>query len=271
MRGVNSDLWLAVPAQIVRLCRQRELLLNLTARDLKVRYKQSLLGGVWAVVQPLSLMVVFSAVFSLFIKVQTPGIPYPIFSYVALVPWTYFANTMSIGVGSLVANANMVAKIYFPREIFPLASLLAGFVDFIVAATIFVGLLLWYRISLSMEILWLPLIVFVQVALMFGLLLVLSAANVFYRDVRLLLPFLLQLWLYLTPVIYPLTVIPARYRALFYLNPMTGIIDSYRRVLVLGIPPSPGLLAITLPLAFLLLVGGYVFFKRVEMLFADVI
>lgn len=261
----------SLPAHLIRLAQRRELLLNLAARDLKIRYKQSVLGVAWAVVQPFALMVVFSVIFALFVKVKTPGIPYPVFSYVALVPWTYFANALGAGAGSLVGNANLVSKIYFPREIFPLASLLAGFVDFLVAATIFVGMLLFYHIGLTPEILWVPLIVLVQMALMLGLMLVLSAANVFYRDIRLLLPFLLQLWMYVTPVIYPLTVIPSRYRPLFWLNPMTGVVDSYRRVIVQGQPPNYALLAVTAAVALVLLALGYRFFKGVEMRFADIV
>jgi len=139
----------SLPQHVLRLLRYRELVVNLAIRDLKVRYKQSLLGVLWAILQPFALMVVFTLIFSIFVKVKTPGIPYPIFSYVALVPWTYFTNALSLGVNSLVGNANLVSKIYFPREIFPLASLLASFVDFLVAAAIFAGMLLYYHIGLT--------------------------------------------------------------------------------------------------------------------------
>jgi len=261
----------SLPQHVLRLLRYRELVVNLAIRDLKVRYKQSLLGVLWAILQPFALMVVFTLIFSIFVKVKTPGIPYPIFSYVALVPWTYFTNALSLGVNSLVGNANLVSKIYFPREIFPLASLLASFVDFLVAAAIFAGMLLYYHIGLTLNILWLPIIVLLQMALMGGLLLILSAANVFFRDIRLVLPFILQLGLYVTPVIYPLTVIPARYRPLFALNPMTGIIDAYRRVIAQGQGPDVRLLGVTAALSIVLLVIGYGYFKAVEMRFADVI
>jgi len=260
-----------LPQHLVRLAQYRELLLNLAARDLKIRYKQSVLGVAWAIVQPFALMVVFSVVFSFFVHVKTTGIPYPIFSYVALVPWTYFVNTLNFGVGSLVGNANLVSKIYFPREIFPLASLLACFVDFLVAGAIFAGMLLYYHIGLTFQILWLPLLVVLQMALMSGLLLVLSAANVFFRDVRLLLPFVLQIGMYVTPIIYPLSLIPPRYRLLFSLNPMSGIIDGYRQVIVRGQPPDLSLLALSAVVSLVLLVVGYRYFKSVEMQFADVI
>lgn len=254
-----------------RLVQYHELLYTLALRDIKIRYKQSVLGVGWAVIQPFVLMVVFSVIFSLFVKVKTPGIPYPIFSYVALVPWTYFTNTMSNGVSVLVTNATLVSKIYFPREIFPLAILLASFVDFCVASLIFAGMLVYYHIGLTWQILWLPLVVLLQVLFQYGLILVLSAANVFYRDIRLVMPFLLQLWLYVTPVIYPLSVIPQRYRPIFYLNPMTGVIDAYRRVIVQGQPPDFGLLAISAVLSLILLALGYRYFKGVEMQLADVI
>lgn len=260
-----------LPHHLVILLRYRELLLNLARRDLKIRYKQSILGVAWAIVQPFALMVVFSVIFSLFVKVRTAGIPYPIFSYVALVPWTFFANSLSFGVGSLQANSSLVTKIYFPREILPLASMLACLVDFLVASTIFVGMLLYYHIGVTAQIVWLPLIVALQMAFTAGVVLIGAAANVFYRDIRLLLPFLMQLWMYVTPVIYPLTLIPARFRTLFSLNPMTGIIDAYRRVIVEGRPPDPRLLLVTAIVSLLLLGAGYRFFKSVEMQFADVI
>jgi len=271
MHAVDDRGWRSLPAHVGRLARRRELLFNLASRDLKIRYKQSALGVAWAIVQPFALMVVFSIVFSLFVKIKTPGIPYPVFSYVALVPWTYFANGLGTGVSSLVGNANLVSKIYFPREIFPLASLLASFVDFLVAATIFAGMLLFYRIGLTPEVLWVPVIVLVQMAFMFGLMLVLSAANVFYRDVRLLLPFLLQLWMYVTPVIYPLALVPPRARPLFWLNPMTGIIDAYRRVIVQGQPPDAYQFLFAVVVSLVLLALSYRFFKGAEMRFADVI
>jgi lipopolysaccharide transport system permease protein len=258
--------------QVLRLRQYRELLFNLTARDIKLRYKQSLFGIAWAVLQPFALMVVFSLIFSRFVHVKTPGnIPYAVFSYVALVPWTYFSRALGNGVMSLIANINLVGKIYFPREIFPLATLLASFVDFVVSAVIFVGLLLYYHIGLTTQALWLPVIVLLQMAFMLGLMLFLSAANVFYRDIYQLLPFLLQVWMYLTPVIYPLDSVPHRYRLLFELDPMTGIIDSFRQVMVVGQPPDYGLLAYTAVVSLILLILGYRFFKRVEMQFADVI
>jgi lipopolysaccharide transport system permease protein len=255
----------------LRLLHYRELLLNLTARDLKIRYKQSALGIVWAILQPFGLMVVFSIIFSHFVRIKTSGIPYPIFSYVALVPWTYFSNALTFGVSSLVSNSNLLTKIYFPRELFPLASLVATFVDFLVASSIFAAMLLYYHIGLTVEVLWLPVIILLQLAFTLGVLLILSTANVFFRDIRLVLPFLLQLWMYVTPIIYPLSVVPARYRIFFWLNPMTGIVDGFRRTIVQGQSPDLRLLGFTAGASLGLLIAGYSLFKRLEMQFADVI
>lgn len=261
----------SLPAHLARLVRYHELVFNLAARDLKVRYKQSVLGVAWAILQPLALMVVFSVIFALFVKVKTSGMPYPVFSYVALVPWTFFTNALSFGILSLVGNYNLVVKIYFPREILPLASVVACFVDFLVASTIFAAMLAFYHIGLTAQALWLPLIVVLQIAFVSGVLLIFAAANVFYRDIRLLLPFLLQVWMYVTPVIYPLAIVPARLRPLFTINPMTGIIESYRRVTLLGQPPDPRLLAFTAAMSLGVLALGYGYFKAVEMKFADII
>jgi lipopolysaccharide transport system permease protein len=256
---------------ILQLLRYRELLMNLAARDLKIRYKQSVLGIAWAVLQPFALMVVFSIIFSRFVHIKTSGIPYPIFSYVALVPWTYFSNALTFGVASLVTNSNLVTKIYFPRELFPLASLLATFVDFLVASSIFAAMLLYFHIGLTAQIIWLPFVILLQLSFSLGITLILSAGNVFYRDIRLVLPFVLQLWMYVTPIIYPLSVVPPRYRLLFWLNPMTGIIDAYRRTIVQGLAPNLHLLTFTAASSLALLLAAYYLFKRLEMQFADVI
>ncbi len=248
-----------------------ELLVSLSLRDVKIRYKQSFFGIVWAVLQPFMLMVVFSVVFSLFVRVKTPGEPYAVFSYVALVPWTYFSRGLTNGVMSLIANSVLVTKIYFPRELFPLAALLSGFIDFAVSALIFIGMLAFFHSGVGFAVLWTPLIVVVQMALMLGLMLLLSAANVFYRDVYQTVPFLLQLWLYITPVIYPLSLVPARFHLLFALNPMSGIIDAYRRAILQDMGPDPRLFAYAAAVSLVLLVLGYAFFKKVELRFADVI
>ncbi len=253
------------------LYQHRELLLMWTWREIKVRYKQSLLGSVWAVLQPLSLMVVFSVIFTYFVQVPTDGVPYPLFSYAALLPWTFFATSVGFAVPTLVNNMNLVTKIYFPREILPLASVGAAFVDFLVASSLFLLLLFWYHASLSWTLLWLPLLLVIQVVLVLGIVLPAAALNVFYRDVRFIIPLATQLLMYATPIIYPITVVPERFRPFYALNPMVGIIDSYRRVILYGELPSLQYLGSSIGVSVLLVVAGYMYFKRAEDTFADLI
>ena len=249
----------------------RELLYNWVLRAIKVRYKQSLLGVAWAVLQPLSLTVIFTLVFTLFARIPTEGIPYPIFSYCALLPWTFFANSLSFATPSLVSNMSLVTKIYFPREIFPLASVLASFFDFLVASVIFLGMMLYYRVSPSPLFLLVPLVLVVQVMLTVGIALLASAINVFYRDVRFVIPLAMQLWMYASPVVYPVSAVPERLQPFYLLNPMAPIIDSYRRVILQGQMPDWPYLGLAALISGLLLVVGYGYFKRVEMEFADII
>jgi homopolymeric O-antigen transport system permease protein len=249
----------------------RELLLAWALREIKVRYKQSLLGVAWALLQPLSLMVIYTIVFSFFIRVPSDGIPYPLFSYTALLPWTFFAACISFGVPSLINNMNLVTKVYFPREIFPLASIGANFIDFLVASLLYIGLLVYYRVPLGFALVWLPVILCGQIVLSAGVVLFASAVNVFYRDVRFVIPLAVQLWLYASPVIYPVSVVPEQFRIVYMFNPMAGFIEGYRTVLLQGQTPNLQYLAIALATAALFFVTGYIFFKRVEMNFADVI
>ncbi len=249
----------------------RELLLAWTMREIKVRYKQSLLGAAWAILQPLSLMVIYTILFSFFIRVPSDGIPYPLFSYTALLPWTFFAACLSFGVPSLINNMNLVTKVYFPREIFPLASIGASFIDFLVASLLYIGMLIYYRAPIGLALVWLPVILFGQIVLSVGIVLMASAINVFYRDVRFVIPLAIQLWLYASPVIYPASLVPDQFRFVYMLNPMAGIIDGYRTVLLQGQTPNLQYLGIALAISAFVFVAGYAFFKRVEMNFADVI
>lgn len=254
-----------------RLYQYRDLLFTWTLREIRVRYKQSVIGGLWALLQPLALTIIFTLVFSRLARVPSDGIPYPVFSYSALLFWTFFATSLSFAVPSLVNNMNLVTKIYFPREILPISSVGAAFFDLCIASFIFVGLIVFYRVPLSASILWLPLLLLVQVLLTLGVVLILSAVNVFFRDVRFLLPLLTQVWMYASPVIYSTTLIPERLRMLYMLNPMAGLLDSYRRVILQGQPPVPAYLAVSAAVALLLFAGGYAFFKRSEPSFADMI
>ena len=247
----------------------RELLLIWTWREFRVRYSQSFLGVAWAIIQPLALMLVFSVIFSLFLQVPTGGMPYPVVAYSALLPWVFFVNALSTAIPSLVGNLHLVTKIAFPREILPLATILVSMIDFLVAALIFFAMLLYYNIPLHITILLTPLLVLVQLVFSLGLSLFGAALNVFYRDIRFLIPLLLQVWMYLSPVIYPLEVVPAWLRPYYLLNPMATLIDSYRRVLVFGQTPQWAYLGLTAGLAWVLLLAGYHYFKASEATFAD--
>lgn len=253
------------------LYQYRDLLLTWTVREIKVRYKQSVVGGLWAVLQPLSLMIVFTLVFSFLARVPTDGIPYPIFSYTALLPWLFLSTSISFAVPSLVNNLNLVTKIYFPREILPIASVGAAFLDFSIASIIFLGMMLIFQVSFSWTMLWVPLLLIIQTLLTLGLVLFMSALNVFYRDIRFVIPLATQIWMYATPIIYPVTLVPERFRPFYMLNPMAGLIDSYRRVILLGQPPVWSYVTFSAVLAVLIFIGGYIYFKRSEGMFADMI
>lgn len=253
------------------LYQYRDLLWLWTKREVQIRYKQSLLGIAWAVVQPLLLTLVFTLVFSRLMQVNTGDIPYPVFSYVAMAPWTFFASALSFGIASLVNNMSLVTKIYFPREVLPLASIGSALIDFLISLAILVGLLLFYRISPSWMSVWVIPLILLQILLTTAIVLLGSALLVFFRDVRFVVPLLTQIWMYATPIIYPASLVPERWRSLYFLNPMAGIIDSYRRVLLTGQPPQgPALLSATL-ITSVLLILGYWFFKRSEPVFADLI
>jgi len=258
-------------SELRTLFQYRDLLWLWTLREVQVRYKQSLLGIAWAVLQPLTLTIIFTIVFSHLVRVDTGDIPYPIFSYVALVPWTFFATALSFGIASLVNNMNLVTKIYFPREILPLANIGAAFVDFLISAIILVGMMLIYGIWPGWTALWVFPLLFMQIALTIAVVFLGSALLVFFRDVRFVVPLLIQIWMYATPIIYPASLVPERYRTLYFLNPMAGIIDGYRRTLLEGQPPMSGNMLLGAIVTLVLLVIGYRFFKQAEPRFADLI
>jgi lipopolysaccharide transport system permease protein len=249
----------------------RNLLRMWSLREIKVRYKQSLLGAAWAILQPLALMLMFTAVFSVIARVPSDGIPYPLFSYTALLPWTFFSTSISFAVPSLVNNMGLVTKIYFPREVLPLGAVIAAFVDFAVASSIFAALLVLYAVPLHFTLLWVPALVAIQVTLTLGVVFFASTFNVWYRDIRFVVPLGLQLWMYASPIIYPISLVPERWRVLYMLNPMAGLMDSYRRVILLGQPPQYACLLWAVFLSATLCIAGYVYFKRSEPEFADVI
>ena len=249
----------------------RELLYFLTLREIKAKYKQTVLGVSWAFLQPLLLMLTFTVVFSLLTEVPTDGLPYAIFSYCAILPWSFFSGILSRGAGSLIANQVLINKIYFPRDIIPLAVIGAAIVDFVIGAMLFVVLLWFYHIPLTAYgLLFFPIFV-IQLLLTTGFILILSPLNVFYRDIGHVLPLLTQIWMFATPVIYPLSVVPESFRAIYSLNPMAGIIDGYRAVLLHGTLPDVQSLTLSLLVALAALGAGLVYFKRVEFELADVI
>jgi lipopolysaccharide transport system permease protein len=254
------------------LFKHGELLYLVTQRELKVRYKQSVLGVLWAVLQPFSLMLVFTVFFGHFAKWPSENIPYALFSYSALLPWTFFATALSFAIPSLIQNSNLITKIYFPREIVPLASVFAAFVDFLIASLVFVGMLVWYRVPPTWNLLYILPLVVVQVLFTIGVSLLLSAFTVLYRDVRHTLPLVIQIWMFVTPILYPVSNVPERWRSLYMsLNPTAAIIDGYRRCVVLGLPPDLKHLALSTGVSLFLVWAGYKYFKHLEREFADIV
>ena len=249
----------------------RELIYFLTWRDLKVRYKQTALGAAWAVIQPFFTMVVFSVFFGRLARIPSDGIPYPIFSYAALVPWTFFANGLGQSTNSLVGSANLIKNVYFPRLAIPLATVLSETVDFAIAFVVLVGMMLYYRITPTANVVWLPLLLLLAVTTSLGVGLWLSALNVQFRDVRYVVPFITQFWMFATPIAYPSSLLSQQWHALYALNPMVGVVEGFRWAL-LGTHTAPGpMLAASSTMALAMLVGGAYYFRRMEKRFADVV
>lgn len=251
--------------------RYRELLGFLTWRDVKVRYKQTVIGILWVVLQPLLTMLLFTFVFSRLAKLPSQGIPYPLFVYSGLLPWQLFTSGLSGASTSIVGSAGVISKIYFPRLIIPLSSVIAGVVDFLVSFTILVGFLFWYHTSLGWTALTLPLFLLFAMVTAFGVGLWLSMLNVKYRDVQYTIPFLMQIWLFATPVAYASNLIPPKYRLLFALNPMTSVVDGFRWALLGTKPQFGGWTAVSVAMVIVILLGGLVFFRRTERTIVDVI
>jgi lipopolysaccharide transport system permease protein len=248
----------------------RELLFFLTWRDVKVRYKQTALGAAWAILQPLFMMIIFTIFFGRLAGVGSSGIPYPVFALAGLVPWTFFSNAITASGNSLVGSANLITKVYFPRLIVPTAAMLAGLVDFVLAFILLVLLMFYYQIVPTIQLLFLPVLVLLTALFSLGVGTWFSALNVKYRDVRFALPFLIQLWLFVSSVILPSTAIPLKWRWLLTLNPMSGIIEGYRSALF-GLPFDWPTLGIASALTILTLVFAIYAFARVERSFADII
>ncbi len=258
--------------QLRELWEYRDLAYLLVWRDIKVRYKQTVIGAAWAILQPFLAMVVFSVVFGQLARLPTDGIPYPVFAYSALVPWTYFTHALTKSIGSVVDQRAMVTGVYFPRLILPIAAVVAGFVDFLIAFVVLLLLMLWYGLMPTVAVLTLPLFVLLAVATAMGVGLWLAALNVHYRDIAYAVPFLIQLWLFVTPIAYPSSLIPRPWRALYALNPMAGVVEGFRWALLGSGNQPPGTVVLVSATAVAaLLVGGLYYFRRTEETFADVI
>jgi lipopolysaccharide transport system permease protein len=272
VRVITPDPPLRFVASMREIWAFRELLWQLAAREVRVRYKQTVLGAAWAILQPLSMMVVFTIFFGHFARLPSDGAPYPLFYFSALVPWAFFAGSLALATNSLTNEAGLLTKVYFPRAVVPIASLVAASLDFLVASGLLVAMLAFYRIVPGASWLLLPLLLAIQIMLTLGVGLFLSAVNVTFRDVRYAVPLLLQLWLYASPIVYPLSLIPASLRPWYVaVNPMAVLIDGYRGILLHARPPDPVLLALAAATAVGVAVGGFAYFRRAERQFADVI
>jgi lipopolysaccharide transport system permease protein len=269
LRIAPSKGWVSL--RLHELWEYRELLYFLIWRDIKVRYKQTALGASWAIIQPVFTMLVFSLFFGHLGKIPSDGIPYPIFSFAALVPWTFFANGLGQSSNSLVGNANLITKIYFPRLIVPLASVFSGIVDFLLAFVVLLGMMLYYGMVPTLNVFWLPLFVLLALVTSLGVGLWFSALNVEYRDVRYVVPFITQFWLFATPIAYPSSLLSQPWRTIYGLNPMVGVVEGFRWAL-LGTKTAPGpIIAVSSAAALVILVSGAFYFRRMERTFADIV
>ncbi len=258
-----------VPLHLREFWNYNELLYFLTWRDIKVRYKQTTLGAAWAIIQPFFTMVIFSIFFGYLAKVPSDEIPYPIFSYTGLLPWTFFANGVTQSANSLVMSANLLSKVYFPRLVIPISSVLSGVVDFVIAFVVLLGMMFYYGLSLTIAVLWLPFFLLLALATALGAGIWLSALNVQYRDIRYIVPFLIQFWLFATPVVYPSSMLSEPWHTLYGFNPMVGVVEGFRWAM-LGTGTAPGPMTIvSAVIAVMILIGGIFYFRYMENTFAD--
>jgi lipopolysaccharide transport system permease protein len=261
--------WAPIDSQ--EIWNYRELLYFLTKRDIKVRYKQTVLGGLWAVIQPAFTMIVFTLFFGRLANVPSDGLPYPIFVYAGLLPWTYFANAVSASGNSLVGSANLITKVYFPRLIVPASAALGGLLDFFIALFVLAALMAYYQFIPGAAILFFPVLVALTFLCAIGVGLWLSALNVQYRDIRYAIPFLIQIWMFVSPVIYPVSLVKERYQWLLAINPMGGVIHAYRACLLGRQPIDWQLLTLSALIILAIFLGGLYYFRRMEKVFADVV
>ncbi|MBZ2179189.1 MAG: ABC transporter permease [Acidobacteriota bacterium] len=269
LRIAPSQGWVSL--QLKELYAYRELLYFLIWRDIKVRYKQTALGAAWAIIQPFFTMLVFSLFFGRLAKMQSDGLPYPVFAYAALVPWTFFAQGLSQASDSLVGSANLIRKVYFPRLAIPVGTVAGGVVDFALAFGVLLLMMFYYGVRPGWQIVWLPLLLLLALVTALGVGLWLSALNVKFRDVKYVVPFVTQFWMFLTPIAYPSSLLPEVWRPVYALNPMVGVVEGFRWAL-LGTDTAPGpMLGVSATVALLLLASGAFVFRRMEKSFADVV
>jgi lipopolysaccharide transport system permease protein len=261
--------WLGI--NIKEVWAYRELLGILAWRDVSVRYKQTVVGIGWAIIQPVMTMVIFTIIFGKFAKLPSDGIPYPLFSFCALLPWNYFAQSLSGSSDSLVGASNLITKVYFPRLVIPLSRVFAGLVDFAISFVILLGLMVWYRVFPGLLVFILPLFIFVAMFTALGLGLWLTALNVKYRDVRFVVPFLVQFWLYASPVAYSTSLVPEKWRWLYGLNPMVGVIEGFRWALLGKAAPNFEMMFASFSIVLVMLVSGLFYFRKMEQTFADIV
>ena len=253
------------------LWQYRDLFYTLTVHRIKVRYKQSLLGLAWAILQPLSLMLIYTVIFSVIARVSSEGAPYAVFAYAALLPWTFFSSALTNATQGLVNHSQLVTKVYFAREILPLTYVSAALFDFCIASLFLVALFFYYGVRLTAYALWAIPILVLLTLLATALSLIFSVIQVRFRDVGVAMPLLLQLWMFASPVVYPLSAVPQRWRALYVLNPMVGVIENFRRAVLQGVEPDFQSLGVSMVIAAVVLPLAYLYFKRVEATMADII
>jgi len=261
--------WLAL--DLPELWAYRELLYFFVWRDIKVRYKQTVIGAAWAILQPVMTMLVFSLFFGTLAKIPSQGLPYPIFYYCALLPWMYFSTAMQAATNVVVEQQRVITKVYFPRVVLPISSVLSGLLDFAISFLVFIAMMIYYRIAPTKAVVWLPAFTLLAVLTALGVGLWLSALNALYRDVRYVLPFLVQFWMFASPVAYPSSLVPAKWRWLYGLNPMTGVIEGFRWALTGHGQPPGAMLAASSAAVGLLVAGGLIYYHAVEGKIADVV
>jgi lipopolysaccharide transport system permease protein len=249
----------------------RELLYFFIWKDIKVRYKQTMIGAAWVVIQPFFTMVVFSIIFGKFAKIPTGGIPYPIFVYSALVPWTYFANSLTKTTNTMVINQNVITKVYFPRLILPVSAVMSGIPDFLISFSVLIGMMFFYGIIPTANLFLLPLFMLLVIVTALAVGLWTSAANAIYRDVQYVVPFIIQLWLFASPVVYSSSLLPQNWRIIYGLNPMVGIIEGFRWALLGKEEPLGPMFVVSVLIIFCILISGIIYFRRMEGTIADII